>query len=99
MKKLKEVEQPIRITVGRIGKNIELKALLDKHLDKLPKTRKYLELVIETLEDYQIRRIQWAVKELNNRGEEIKEWKILRLAGLRKNLSDKVKIYLLQINS
>lgn len=98
VRKLKEVEKPIRITVGRIGKNIELKALLDKHLDKLPKTRKYLELVTETLEDYQIRRIDWAVKELNKRGEEIKEWKILRLAGLRKNLSDKVKIYLLQIN-
>ncbi len=88
VRKIKKIEKPIGITVGRIGKNIELKALLDKHLDKLPKTRNYLELVTETLEDYQIRRVQWAVKELNDRGEEIKEWKILRLAGLRKDLSD-----------
>ena len=95
VKKLNQVEKPIRITVGTIGKNIGLKALLEKHLDKLPETKKYLELVTETLEDYQIRRIQWAVKELNNRGEEIKEWKILRLAALRKDLSDKVKFFLL----
>ncbi len=96
--KLKKIEKPVRITVGTIGKNIGLKALLEKHLDKLPETRKYLQLVTETLEDYQIRRIQWAVKELNSKGEEIKEWKILRLAGLRKDLSYEVRMYLLKLN-
>ncbi|MDJ0742174.1 MAG: TnsD family transposase [Xenococcaceae cyanobacterium MO_167.B27] len=91
VRKLKQTEKPIRITVGTIGKTIRLKALLEKHLDKLPKTRAYLKSVTETIEDYQIRRIQWAVKELNLKGEEIKEWKIWRLAGLRENLSDKVR--------
>ena len=87
---LKE-EKPVRITVGRVGSSLRLKELFDKHLDKLPLTRTYLESVIETVEDFQIRRVQWAVEELDRQGEEVMEWKILKLAGLRENCSDKVR--------
>ena len=78
--------KPVRITVGKIGTTLGCKALLEKHLDKLPQTRKYLDAVKENVEDFQIRRIQWAIAELNNNGEDIKEWKILRLAGLRRGV-------------
>ncbi|MGL6337660.1 MAG: hypothetical protein ACRC80_00800 [Waterburya sp.] len=74
-----------------------MKALLEKHLDKLPQTKAYLEKVTETIEDFQIRRIKWAVETLDCQGEEIKEWKILRLAGLREDLSAKVKKFLEEI--
>ena len=84
-------DKPVRITVSRIGASLGLKALLEKHLDKLPQTKTYLESVSESVEDFQIRRIEWAVEELDRQGEEIMEWKILRLAGLRENLSDRVK--------
>ena len=87
---LKE-DKPVRITVSRIGSSLGLKALLEKHLDKIPQTRAYLESMKETVEDFQIRRIEWAVKELERQGEEIMEWKILRLAGLRENCSEKVR--------
>ena len=83
--------KPVRITISRIGANLGLKALLDKHLDKLPQTRAYLKSVTETVEDFQIRRVEWAVEELDKQGEEIREWKILRLAGLRENCSDRVR--------
>ncbi|MDJ0691619.1 MAG: hypothetical protein QNJ41_24330 [Xenococcaceae cyanobacterium MO_188.B32] len=63
-------------------------------MDKLPETRSYLESVTETVENFQIRRVEWAIAELDRRGEEIKEWKILRLACLRGDLSDKVKTFL-----
>ena len=86
--------KPVRITVGRIGATLGLKALLDKHLDKLPQTKAYLDSVTETVEDFQIRRIEWAVEELDRQGEEIKTWKILKLAGLRENLTPRVKICL-----
>lgn len=76
-------DKPLRITISRIGATLGLKALLEKHLPKLPKTKAYLESVVETVEDFQIRRIHWAVEELDRQGEEIMEWKILRLAGLR----------------
>lgn len=71
-----------------------LKALFDKHLNKLPLTKAYLNSVTETVEDFQIRRVEWAVKELDRQGEEIREWKIMRLAGLRDNCAEKVKKYL-----
>ena len=83
--------KPVRITVGRIGATLGLKALLDKHLDKLPQTKAYLDSVTETVEDFQIRRIKWAVEELDCQGEEIRSWKILRLAGLRRDCADKVR--------
>ncbi len=94
VKELLRENKPVRITIGRIGTTLRCKALLEKHLDKLPQTRAYLETVTETVEDFQIRRIQWAIIELDRRGEEIKDWKVLRLAGLREDLSDQVKIAL-----
>ena len=94
--KLLQEDKPIRITVGRIGGSLGLKALLEKHLDKLPLTKAYLESVTETVEDFQIRRIKWAIEELDRQGEEIKEWKLLKLAGLREDLSNKVRMFLEQ---
>ncbi len=83
--------KPVRITVGRIGANLGLKAFLEKHLDKLPKTKAYLKSVAETIEDFQIRRIKWAIAELDRQGEEIRSWKILRLAGLRRDCAEQVR--------
>ncbi len=89
-------DKPIRITVGRVGTCVGLKALLEKHLDKLPRTQAYLNSVTETVEDFQIRRVEWAIAELDRQGKEIKEWRILRFAGLREDLSDKVRKFLEQ---
>lgn len=41
-----------RITISRVGKTIGLLALLEQHLDSLPKTREYLATVTETVEDF-----------------------------------------------
>jgi hypothetical protein len=94
VERLLQNNKPVRITVGRIGATLELKSLLEKHLDKLPRTKAYLKLVTETIEDFQMRRIEWAVEELDRQGEEIKEWKILRLASLRQDVSDRVREFL-----
>ncbi|MEL6439083.1 MAG: TnsD family transposase [Cyanobacteria bacterium J06621_8] len=90
VKKLQQEDKPVRITVGRIGSCLGLKGLFDKHLNKLPQTRIYLESAMETVEDFQIRRIDWAVEELDKQGEEVMEWKILKLASLRENCSERV---------
>ena len=89
-----KVKKPIRITIGKVGKTLGCKALLEKHLDKLPQTKDYLESVAETVENYQIRRVKWAVKELNLKGEEVKEWKILRVDGLREDCDEEVRLAL-----
>ena len=91
VKQLLQKDKLAEITISSTELSIGLKALLEKHLDKLPRTKEYLESIVETVEDFQIRRIEWAIAELEKRGEEIKEWKIFKLAGLRSNCTEKVK--------
>ncbi|MDU1350597.1 TnsD family transposase [uncultured Clostridium sp.] len=86
--------KPERITISMIGSKLGIRSLLEKHIDRLPKTKKYLENNIEGIEDFQIRRINWAIKELQEEDQDLKLWKIYRKAGIRteyqKELNDKV---------
>ncbi|MDZ8257985.1 TnsD family transposase [Nostoc sp. ChiQUE01b] len=91
VRSLLSAEKPARITIGKIGKAIGLLALLEKHLSEMPVTKVYLESVTETVEDFQIRRIKWAIQRLDDCGEEIQPWKVIRLAALRENCSQRVK--------
>ncbi len=88
---LLSAEKPARITICRIGKSIGLLALLEKHLAEMPLTKVYLESVTETVEDFQIRRIKWAIQRLDDCGEEIQSWKVIRLAALGENCSERVQ--------
>lgn len=49
----------------------------------MPITKIYLDSAIEIKMDFQIRRIRWAVKEIEREGKEIKEWKVIRKANIR----------------
>lgn len=80
--------KPIRITTSKIGKEIGKLSLLEKHLDKLPLTKEYLDTHTESVKDFQQRRIKWAINELEKEGEEIKEWKVMKKAGINKNNID-----------
>ncbi|MFT9494965.1 TnsD family transposase [Anaerosolibacter sp.] len=75
--------KPERITVSTIGKKIEQLALLEKHLSKMSLTQKYVNSVVESVQDFQVRRIRWAAREFESNREELKRWKILRLAGIK----------------
>jgi hypothetical protein len=88
---LLNAQKPIRLTLGRIGKTLDLQALLEQHLAQMPLTKAYLESVTESIEDYQIRRIKWASAKLEEQGKEVKLWRVIRLAGLREDYSQKVK--------
>lgn len=83
--------KPIRITLARIGRMIDKLAILERHLDCLPKTKILLSRVTESQEDFQIRRIQWVVREIRDGNEELTEWKIMRKAGLSSNITPKVR--------
>lgn len=88
---LVSIEKPERITVGYVGKKIRQLALLEKHLDKMPKTKEYLRTSIETVEQFQIRQIKWCADQLRKNGDEIKEWKLVRMAGIRSGYSGKIR--------
>ncbi|MED4534173.1 TnsD family transposase [Metabacillus fastidiosus] len=87
-------EPPIRITVSRIGNLVKKRFLLEKHLDKLPHSKEILMDYVEHKDDFQIRRIGYAVRYLKDKGEQIREWRIRRVAGLGKSLSLDVENYI-----
>jgi hypothetical protein len=86
-----KLEKPQRLTIGGIGKAIGLLALLEQHLDLMPMTGDYLATVMESIEDFQIRRIRWAIGELDRRREPMVSWRVMRLAGLGGSISDRVQ--------
>ncbi|BBN97583.1 TnsD family Tn7-like transposition protein [Sporolactobacillus terrae] len=88
--KLLKFPKPVRINRSRIGKKIGKLALLERHLAKLPQTNVYLNQVTESVEQFQIRRVRWAAKTLYNQHQDVVAWRIQRLAGLYKDIGEKV---------
>ncbi|MCY1188418.1 hypothetical protein D9M73_295250 [compost metagenome] len=80
MEDISAKEKPVRITVSSIGKMINNKSLLEKRVNKLPNTMKYIESVKENTTNFQKRRISWAIDQLKD--EELEVWKIMRKAGI-----------------
>jgi hypothetical protein len=83
--------KPERITISLIGSKLGIRGLLEKHLDKLPKTKAYLDSVKETNHGFRLRRMRWAVRELEKEGEELQMWKIMRKAGIREEYKVELK--------
>lgn len=75
-------QKPIRITIGTISKGINRECYLARNIKRLPKTEKYLKEHLETVEDFQKRRIKW-IEENCFQDEIISEWKVKRKAGIR----------------
>jgi hypothetical protein len=85
---------PVRITVAELERRVQLRGWLLKRLHRLPATMTVLELVVEKTEDFQRRRIDWAIAELERSGAQIKAWQVMRKAGLSSSSLDKIKAIL-----
>ncbi|MDF2800663.1 MAG: hypothetical protein K0S61_566 [Anaerocolumna sp.] len=88
---LMQIDRYSRVNKSMIGRKINLLSLLEKKLDRLPKSKKYLDEILETIEDYQMRRIDYACEDIINADETLSKWKIERKAGLRKGYSSNVE--------
>ncbi|KEF38650.1 hypothetical protein M670_01861 [Schinkia azotoformans MEV2011] len=97
VKKLKHYSKPVHINISRIGKEIGKLSLLEKKLNKLPKTKEYLTRITETTEAFQIRRAKWAAEVLKKDKDVIAEWELKRVAGLKNQLSDEVNRKILEL--
>lgn len=82
-------EKPERITKTLVAKKINKVTLLQRHMERLPRTKEFLQYNIENLEEFQLRRVKWAIKELSKESE-IKEWDVILKAGLSKNFYSKL---------
>ncbi|WPC42843.1 TnsD family Tn7-like transposition protein [Clostridium sp. JS66] len=74
-------EKPERITVGAVGRKIGKVYLLRKYLDKMPKTKEYLQEKAESVKEFQNRRIKWVKENVTTNGEN--EWIVRREAGVK----------------
>lgn len=82
VQELNKSKKPVRITKSLIGKRIKRTTLLEKKITKLPLTMHYINSISESVEEYQKKRIKWAVKQLEK--EELTISKICRKAGIKK---------------
>ncbi|MCG7377355.1 TnsD family transposase [Paenibacillus sp. ACRSA] len=82
-------DKPIRLTKTRI---LTMASLLDKlqHLDKLPLSKKYLDSIVEDKDQFQMRRLRWAAKKLEESGGPITRGTLLKKAVLNVNRSSLV---------
>lgn len=83
VKQLLDRAKPKKITFKAISNEAGLTAFLEQNLDKMPRTKTYIESVQETDTQFRVRRVKFVIEEMKENGEEIKEWKIYRLAGVR----------------
>ena len=87
---LKSNEPEKRVTKTLLGRKCGKLSYIEKRLSKLPLSKEYLGSVQESVEEFQIRRVNTICINLHNKGEEIVEWKVRKMAGLKENSSDKV---------
>lgn len=59
-------EKPIRITTSLLGKRLGIIANLERHLEQLPITKRLLEQITESVEQFQIRRCCRIIDNLKN---------------------------------
>ena len=64
---------------------------IEKHREKMPISETYLASVTESIIEFQLRKVRWSVGILEFHGEELKKWKIERVAGLRTGYPEQVK--------
>lgn len=73
-----------RMTKSWYIKNVSVKSFLEKNSKQLPKCKKFIEENQETVEAFQYRRISAVIGNLHENCEKMPVWRVLRLAGIRK---------------
>lgn len=74
---------PVRITFAELDRRMGKRDWLLTHKHLLQQTKAFLDRTLESLENFQLRRIRWAIRELEMDGGPVKAWQVLRKTGLR----------------
>ncbi|MGY6212260.1 TnsD family Tn7-like transposition protein [Cytobacillus firmus] len=86
--KVMEEKDPVRITKSFLGRKL---AVNFQYLKGMPKSKVAIDSVVETIEEFQLRRLEYVAQELYLKGEHLSISKVKKAAGLQqKNLSKKV---------
>lgn len=77
------LEKPVRITNTLIGKRLGILSNIEKHLTKLPKTKKLLNKITETVSQFQIRRCCKIIDQMMQEQESVRLWKVQRIGAVK----------------
>lgn len=92
---IRQSSKPQRVTLAEIMRNLDKLVVpykMNKCINKLPETKKFVNKEVEDTEQFQIRRLRWAAEQLKSREFRILNWKLLKVAGLNRPLSTLVKV-------
>ncbi|MEJ9125629.1 TnsD family Tn7-like transposition protein [Bacillus cereus] len=89
---------PIKVTKHSIRRELS-RDIGAYTLKNCPLTAEFLKLNVESVEQFQIRRIYWAVEKLINNNEDVVKYKIRKIARLSDNISDEANNELSKIIS
>lgn len=79
-------DKPVRVSTAALERLMEVTPYLTKHLSKLPLTKSVLENLVETREDFAIRRIRIAARKSAVGDLPMNRSRLIRAAGLRADL-------------
>jgi hypothetical protein len=88
IQKIKQFNPPIRISISEVGRHINQRVFLEKHLDKLPRTKELLMKSKETTDEFQVRRLEWAATKIKNEEMNLKGWRLFKVAGISRDISE-----------
>lgn len=88
---LTQLPKPVRITRSLLAKWIDKRDLIERHIDKLPRTNRYLGEVTESICEFQKRRVDKVSMDLFIDKGVMNEWEIIRRAGIRPEFVSDVK--------
>jgi len=81
-----------RVTVTAIGRALGKQSLFEAALAKLPLTRSVIESVLESDEDFAVRRVHSAARKLRMTEGTFARWKLVKAAGLHYRLERQQKV-------
>lgn len=80
-----------RVCWSTIGSKLGVSGWLSKRKDKLLMTKAYIESVEEDISDFQVRKIRFAIEELEDKGKAVTYWNLLEEAGVKPRYLPKIR--------
>ncbi|MBO0992595.1 TnsD family Tn7-like transposition protein [Bacillus sp. SD088] len=93
-KELIMLDKSVRITISVIGKRLGILSNLEKHLDKLTRTKKLLNEMTETIQQFQIRRCCKIIDQMLQEEEPVILWKVQRKGAVKSHHFHEIKPHL-----
>lgn len=81
---------PVRVTIAELERRANRRGWLLKRRGRLPRSMAFLRTAVESVENFQLRRIHWAVAELERSGAPVKGWQVMRKAGLHSSSLERI---------